>query len=92
MQNTESGKKLGKAVASTGMAVSKGLSTVKSTFSSFPSLFSSSGKSHNHSIANAPMPNEVAEVHQQSSKQSEAKTATQKDTLNKKGDCAIKSS
>ena len=41
MQNTESGKRVSKAVASTGQAVSKGLSSAKSTFSSFSSLFSS---------------------------------------------------
>ena len=34
MQNTESGKRVSKAVASTGQAMSKGLSSAKSTFSS----------------------------------------------------------
>ena len=41
IQNTESGKRVSKAVASTGIAVSKGFSTAKSTFSSISSLFSS---------------------------------------------------
>ena len=41
IQNTESGKRVSKAVASTGMAVSKGLSTAKSTLSSLSALFSS---------------------------------------------------
>lgn len=93
MQNTESGKKLGKAVASTGMAVSKGLSSVKSTFSSFPSLFGSSGKSRSH-VTNESMPNEAAEIQeQQPSKQSATTITTQKDTLSKKGECVpIKSS
>ena len=39
MQNTESGKRVSKAVASTGQAMSKGLSSAKSTLSSFSSLF-----------------------------------------------------
>ena len=42
MQNTESGKRVSKAVASTGQAVSKGLSSAKSTFSS---LFGSKNSS-----------------------------------------------
>lgn len=47
MQNTESGKRVSKAVASTGQAVSKGLSSAKSTLSSISSLFGSKTSSAN---------------------------------------------
>ena len=47
MQNTESGKRVSKAVASTGQAMSKGLSSAKSTLSSFSSLFGSKSSNSN---------------------------------------------
>merc|ERR1712228_492577 len=47
MQNTESGKRVSKAVASTGQAVSKGLSSAKSTLSSLFSLFGSKNSNAN---------------------------------------------
>ena len=47
MQNTESGKRVSKAVASTGQAMSKGFSSAKSTLSSFSSLFGSKTSSSN---------------------------------------------
>merc|ERR1711997_995414 len=48
MQNTESGKRVSKAVASTGQAVSKGFSSAKSTLSSFSSLFGSKSSNSNN--------------------------------------------
>ena len=48
MTNTESGKRVSKAVASTGQAVSKGFSSAKSTLSSFSSLFGSKSSNSNN--------------------------------------------